>query len=298
MRYNQLFKNMKSLISVLFLVLSLYSCSTNKSTVVVQKDGDLSNVAYESFRYCGELNEKPKQLTNIIINSYEEMHKEFTSCETFVNALPDFTQKRIFGLISEPKPTAGYVLKIQSVMENDKEILVEYFEKAPKKEDFVATVITYPADYIILPKSNKKIRFSKVNDSENYVIVGTYFGHCRGGDCRQFFRIENQKVIQYLNVNYGSNDFDQYSTKTLSFKNDYEAFLRKIPTEIKDLKGKTKTFGMPDSHDQGGVYFEMNQHGIKTKINLDTDNTPDQTANVISFKKAIKAKIAELKTKS
>ena len=72
----------------------------------------------------------------------------------------------------------------------------------------------------------------------------------------------------------------------------------KIPTEIKDFKGETKTFGSPDSHDQGGVYFEWSQGGIVTKIYLDTDNSTDQTQNIILFKKVIQDKITELKTKS
>ncbi|MNY59017.1 hypothetical protein D3C86_1954180 [compost metagenome] len=99
-------------------------------------------------------------------------------------------------------------------------------------------------------------------------------------------------------MNYDSYDFNQYNYKTLGFKDDFAAFLLKIPTEIKDLKGQTKTFGSPDSYDQGGVYFEWSQAGVVTKVFLDTDNSADQTQNIILFKKLIQDKITELKTKS
>jgi hypothetical protein len=288
---------MKNLISILFVVLSFYSCS-DISDDNVQNCGSITNVVYESFSYCGVLKENPKQYSFVILNSSEDVQKIFTTCQTVDVALPDFTQKRILGIYAGPKPTSGYAIKVQSVVEDDCEIIVEYFEKEPKKDEVVTTAITYPADYVILPKSNKPILFKKANQINDYVVMGTYFGQCSGTDCQQFFRMENAKVIHYLKVNYDSYDFNQYNYKTLGFKDDFAAFLLKIPTEIKDLKGKTKTFGSPDSHDQGGVYFEWSQAGTVTKIYLDTENSTDQTQNIILFKKVIQDKITELKTKS
>ncbi|HEU4788744.1 MAG TPA: protease complex subunit PrcB family protein [Flavobacterium sp.] len=288
---------MKNLISILFVALSFYSC-TDISDDNVQNCGSITNVAYESFSYCGVLKENPKQYSFVILNSSEDVQKIFTTCQTVDVALPDFTQKRILGIYAGPKPTSGYAIKIQSVVEDDCQIVVEYLEKVPKKDEVVTTVITYPADYVILPKSNKPILFKEVNQINDYVVMGTYFGECSGTDCQQFFRIENNKVLHYLKVNYDSYDFNQYNYKALGFKDDFAAFLLKIPTEIKNLKGQTKTFGSPDSHDQGGIYFEWSQGGIVTKIYLDADNSTDQTQNVILFKKVIQDKIAELKTKS
>ncbi|HKO75807.1 MAG TPA: protease complex subunit PrcB family protein [Flavobacterium sp.] len=288
---------MKKLISILFVALSFYSCS-DISDDNVQNCGSITNVAYESFTYCGVLKENPKQYSFVILNSNEDVQKIFTTCQTVDVALPDFTKKRILGIYAGPKPTSGYAIKVQSVVEDDCEIIVEYFEKEPKKDEVVTTVITYPADYVVLPKSNKPILFKKANQINDYVVMGTYFGQCSGTDCQQFFRMENQKVLHYLKVNYDSYDFNQYNYKALGFKDDFAAFLLKIPTEIKDLKGQTKTFGTPDSHDQGGVYFEWSQGGTVTKIYLDTDNSTDQTQNVILFKKVIQDKITELKTKS
>jgi hypothetical protein len=287
---------MKSLISILFVALSFYSCS-DITDDNVQNCGNSTNVVYESFSYCGVLKENPKQYSFVILNSSEDVQKIFTTCQTFDVALPDFTQKRILGIYAGAKPTSGYTIKIQSVVEDNCQIIVEYFEKEPKKDEVVTTVITYPADYVVLPKSDKPILFRKVYEINDYVVVGTYFGECRGADCQQFFRIDSQKVLHYLNVSYDSYDFNHYKYKTLGFKDDFTAFLQKTPTEITALKGQTKTFGSPDSHDQGGVYFEWSQSGVVTKVYFDNDNTTDQTQNVILFKKVIQDKITELKTK-
>lgn len=288
---------MKNLILIVFTTLSLYSC-TDLSDDNTVDCGDTANVVYESFRYCGVLKENPKQPSFLTINSKDEVQKLFTTCQTVDVELPDFTQKRILGLYAGSKPTGGYAIKIQSVVEDNCQIIVEYFEKEPQKDEIVTTAITYPADYVVLPKSNKPIFFKKVNQVNDYVTVGTYFGECSGTDCQQFFRIEKEKVLRYIKVNYGSYDFYQYNYKALGFKDDFTAFLSKIPTEIAALKGQTKTFGSPDSPDQGGIYFEWSQGGVVTKVYLDNNNSADQTQNIILFKKIVQDKIAELKTKA
>jgi hypothetical protein len=285
---------MKRLILIALVALSFYSC-TDPIDNEVQNCGSVRNTAYESFKYCGQLKQNPTQPTYLIINSTEDMQKIFTTCDTYAKPLPDFTQKRILGLLSGPKPSLGYSIKIQSVIEDDCQILVQYSEASSGS---AATVMSYPADYIVLPKSTKPISFSRVNDIVDYAIVGTYFGECMGAVCYQFYKIENYKVLNYLTVNSMPDNFSQLNYKALSFRDDYAAFLLKVPTEIKNLKGQTKTFGSPDAHDQGGVYLEWSQGGVVTKIYLDTDNSTDQTAEIIAFKKVIQDKIAELKTKS
>jgi hypothetical protein len=287
---------MKSFISIMLVALSLYSCSDPIDSGDTQNCGNVRNVAYESFNYCGQLKENPTKPIYLLINSIEEMQAKFNTCGTV--PLPDFTQKRILGLLAGPKPTGGYNIKIQSVIEDDCQILVQYSEKVPTDGNSETQAITYPADYVVLPKSTKPILFSKVYDVVDYAIVGTYFGQCSGANCYQFFRIENYKVLQYPKVANFPATFNKTDYKALIFRDDYAAFLLKVPTEIKNLKGQTKTFGAPDDHDQGGVYLEWSQAGVVTKIYLDTDNTTDQTAEVIAFKKVIQDKIAELKTKS
>jgi hypothetical protein len=233
-------KKMKSIISMLLVVLSFYSCSDSFGDDNVQNCGDITNVAYESFDYCGKLKENPTRPVYVVIKSISEMNEKFTSCETYNTVLPDFTQKRILGLFSGPKPTGGYSIKIESVIQDDCQILVRYFETAPGENDAVATVITYPADYVVLPISNKPILFSKVNKIVDYVILGTYIGRTASsqcdGECNSFYQIESQKVVQYLKVNNFPAEFNQNNYKSLAYKEDFIGFTAKIPTQMLMIK--------------------------------------------------------------
>jgi hypothetical protein len=288
---------MKRFILIALAALSFYSCTDQIDSDGSQNCGDVRNVAYENFKYCGQLKENPTKPIYVLINSNDELQKHFAACDSF-GPLPDFTQKRVLGLLAGPKPTSGYDIKIQSVIEDDCQILVQYSERVPGVNEVVLQTITYPSDYIVLPKSTKPILFSKVNSDIDYAIVGTYFGECTGADCYQFYKIENHKVLKYSSVNNFPVEFNRTNYKTLVFRDDYAGFISKIPTEIKNLKGQTKTFGSPDAHDQGGVYLEWSQGGVITKIYLDNDNTADQTAEVIAFKKVVQDKVVLLKTKS
>jgi hypothetical protein len=264
----------------------------------VQNCGSTVNVSFESFSYCGVLKENPKQSSFVVLKSVEDVQKIFTSCQTYDVALPDFTQKSILGIYAGPKPTGGYQIKIQSIQEDNCQIVVQYFEKEPKKDEVLTTAVTYPSDYVVFPKSSKPIAFQRVYQNNDYIVIGTYYGQCVGKDCLTFFRLDTQKVLRYLNINYGLFDFNQSGYKSLFYKEDLAVFYSKIPTEIKNLKGKTKTFGSPDSHDQGGVYFELHQGDVATKIFLDNDNSTDQNENILAFKKVIQDKIVELKGKN
>jgi hypothetical protein len=281
---------------LLITVFGLFSC-TDTIGDTTQNCGTAANVPFESFSYCGALKENPKQPSFVILNSNEDVLKIFSACPTFDVVMPDFAQKRILGLYAGPKSTGGYAIKIQSVQEDDCQVIVEYFEREPKKDDIVTTVITYPSDYIVLPKSQKPISFARVYENENSVIIGSYYSQCIGNSCQLFYKIDSQKVLQYLKVNIGAYDFTQYGFKSLTYKDDFAAFVQKIPSELKSLKGQTKTYGSPDSHDQGGVYLEYNQGGVVTKVFFDNDATTDQNQSILTFKKIIQDKIAELKTK-
>jgi hypothetical protein len=287
---------MKKYFILLIVTTSFFSC-TDMANDNVQNCGATANTPFESFSYCGTLKDNPKQPSFFILNSNDDVLKKFTTCQTFDVALPDFAQKSILGLFAGPKPTGGYAIKIQSIQEDDCQIVVQYFEKEPKKDEVVTTAVTFPSDYVVVPKSSKPIAFQRVYQNNDFVVIGTYFGFCTGNDCQSFYKIDSQKVLCYLNINYGLYDFNQYNYKSLVYKDDLATFYSKIPVEIKNLKGQTKTFGSPDAYDQGGVYFELHQGEVATKIFLDNDNSTDQNENILAFKKVIKDKIVELKGK-
>lgn len=167
---------MKNLILILFTVLSLYSCTGWGEDNIVDC-GNTTYVSYSSLDgQCNHFREeyKPKKLSFLIFNSEEEYNKVFLQCQTLIAVdFPDLTQKRILGIFAGEKTSGGYDIKIQSVVENDCQIIVEYFEKAPAYGEPVTTVITYPSDYIVLPKSNKPISFRNVKDKSE-TLIGIY----------------------------------------------------------------------------------------------------------------------------
>ncbi len=224
---------MKKLITLVLVAISFYSCTDSLGDNVSQNCGEVRNVAFESFDYCGKLKETPTRPVYVFITSAAEMQSKFTNCDNFVPVLPDFTQKRILGLFAGPKPSMGYEIKIQSVMENDCQIVVEYFEKEPGANANLATVMSYPADYVVLPKSDKPIMFSKVSPIVDYAVVGTYVANpavsqCNGS-CNYFYKIEKYKVVNYLNVNAPSGDFNQFEYKALKYIDDYAKPVEQYP---------------------------------------------------------------------
>lgn len=279
---------MKNLISILFVALSFYSC-TDFTDDNVQNCGSITNVAYESFSYCGVLKENPKQPSFIIVNSNEEMQKLFTACETFDVALPDFTKKRILGIYAGPKPTGGYAIKVQSVVEDDCQIVVEYFEKEPKADEVVTTAITYPADYVVLPKSNKPILFKKVAEIKDYIIIGRYSLYCPS-NCFSSYRIDAVKTIRLSGNNIISGNFEG-----LIFKEDLSNFVSHIPQEVLALKGQTKEYKDDMIADGGGCYLEYHQGDVVTKIDFMNFNSTDQSQeNLVKFMNYIYSRVAVL----
>lgn len=279
---------MKNLILMLFVVLSFYSC-TDASSSNVENCGDTTDVAYESFSYCGVLKDNPKQPSFLIMNSNEEVQKLFTTCQTKDDGLPDFNQKRILGLFAGSKPTGGYSIKIQSVVEDNCQIIVEYFEKEPKKDDIVTTQITYPADYVLLPKSNKPILFKEVKEVVDYVVIGRYSFFCQS-NCSSTYRIDDVKTIRFLIGNTTGATYE-----VLGVKEDLSNFVSNIPQEILALKGQTKEFKNDLIADGGGCFIEYHQGNVVTSIKFTNFNNPEKgQENLVKFMNYIYSRISFL----
>lgn len=163
---------MKKLILLVMVLLSFSSCMDDSP---VQDCGTITSVEFSPLSDCFTLKENPTKPTYIIINTEEDLNKMFETCPTFQALdLPDFSKERILGLIAGEKPTEGYELKIKDIRENNCQIVVYYYEKEP--QDAAATVITYPSDFVIMPKSNKPISFVKVSATATAVAFGDSFG--------------------------------------------------------------------------------------------------------------------------
>jgi hypothetical protein len=74
----------------------------------------------------------------------------------------DFANQMLIGVFAGRKPTAGYSIAIEKILEGPKSIVVEYSEKQPSPESMVAMVITYPCQIVSVPRSEKTIEFKKL----------------------------------------------------------------------------------------------------------------------------------------
>jgi hypothetical protein len=287
---------MKKAILLLVIVTSLFSC-TPEATQPIQNCGADRNVAYTSSTYCTTLKEEYKSFKGLKVESQEKFESLFKPCVT-ANALPpiDFTKNTLVGVLAGEKPTSGYSIKVESIVENDCEMVLFYSETSPVAGQNQMQVVTYPQDFVLIPKTTKPIFLRKITKDTNFVVIGSGSAFCPE-NCFSYFKINDYSVVRYLNAGANFNlDANSYQFKNLVTEVDYKALLNAIPAEIKALKGKDKVYGSPDSSDQGIVYFEWREQNAITKISMDPFDTSDQTPAIITFKKLITEKIAALKT--
>lgn len=71
----------------------------------------------------------------------------------------DFSTHMLIGVFSGEKPTGGYSISIQGVLESPKNLVVEYQEKSPPPDAIVTLALTYPCQIITLPCSEKSVEF-------------------------------------------------------------------------------------------------------------------------------------------
>lgn len=72
----------------------------------------------------------------------------------------NFAQYTLLLVATGSRPSGGYSVGFQSVREYESHIDVSVFELRPfGKECIVTTVVTYPAAFALIPRTNKSIRF-------------------------------------------------------------------------------------------------------------------------------------------
>lgn len=231
--------------------------------------------------------------------SQEKLEQYFTkhtnTCPNPSDPTIDFTKNYFIAIFAGVKPSSGYAIKITSIIENECQMVVNFYEKSPLPGETVTPTATYPADYILIPKTSKTVVFNKTTESADNITIGNFYDECTGTDCQQFFQINDFNTLKFLNVVANSYDFSQYKYTATTKRGEYTALLKTVPTEILNLKGQTKTYGTPGAADQGGVYFELRQGISVTKIYIDNNDTADQSLEIKAFKKVIKDKITSLK---
>jgi hypothetical protein len=291
---------MKKLMLSLFIAFGFSACSLNDD---ISQDtcGDYANVAFSGFPLSCNYTVKnlPVNPTAIIANTQEKMDSYFTkhtnSCPNPSDPNIDFTKNFLVGIFSGQKSTSGYGIKITTIVENSCQIVVNFYEHGPQSGEAITQTPTNPSDFVLIPKTTKPIYFNKTVESPDKIVIGNFDGECTGTACQQFYQLNDFNVLNFLNVVYGSYDFAQYKYNATAKRGDYTLFLKSVPAEILNIKGQTKTYGSPDTGDKKGVYFELRQAAVVTKIYIDNDDTEDQSAEIKAFKKAIQDKITALK---
>ena len=297
---------MKKLVLSLFIAFGISGCSLGNDDMNVDcgANTDLSftgfpllcNYAIKTLPGSSSL---PNNTIGLVVNTQEKMDMYFTkhenSCPVASDPNIDFTKNFLVGLLAGQKPSSGYQIKITSIVENNCEIIINFYEKTPQPDEIVTQTSTYPSDFILIPTTTKAIFFNRTIESTDNIVIGSFSGKCTGADCQKFFQVNDYNILKFLNVAVDKYDFSQYKYTATGKRGDYAALLKNVPTEILNLKGQTKTYGTPDSADQGGIYFELTQGLTVTKVYIDNNDTDDQSTEIKLFKKAIQDKITSLK---
>lgn len=284
----------------LFIAFGFSACSLSNDEVSTDCGTDV-DATFTGFPLLCNYSVKtlPTNPVAIFAASQEKMDQYFTkhenTCGVASDPTIDFSKNMLVGVFAGAKPTTGYTIKMTSMIENNCEILINFYESGPQTGEAISQTPTYPSDFILIPKTTKPIIFNRTLETGNNVVIGTYSSKCTGADCQKFFQINDSSILKYLNVVVGKYEFEQYRYTNSNKKGDYTAFLKTVPTEILNLKGQSKTYGTPDSADQGGIYFQLRQGAVVTKVYIDKNDTADQSAEIIAFKKTITDKITTLK---
>ncbi|MBB4804291.1 hypothetical protein HNP37_004378 [Flavobacterium nitrogenifigens] len=291
---------MKKLMLGLFVAFGISACSLGDDTKYADC-GASTLVEFTGFPLLCNYSVKtpPTTAAVTVVGSQTKMDDLFSkhanSCNVSSDPNIDFTKNYLVGVFAGPKPTTGYSIKITSIVEDACQVVVNYYEKAPGANENVSQTPTNPFDVVLIPKTSKPFIFFKREESSNNIIVGSYSNQCTGADCQKFFQINDYNTLKFLNVEAGQYDFSQYKYVPTIKRGEYTLLLKDVPAEILALNGQTKTYGTPNESAQGGVYFELNQNAVITRVYIDNADTADQTAAIKAFKKIIQDKITSLK---
>ncbi|WPO79233.1 protease complex subunit PrcB family protein [Flavobacterium sp. KACC 22761] len=291
---------MKKLMLSLFIAFGLSGCSLGNDDINMDC-GTNTDVPFAGYPLLCNYAVKtlPNNPVAAVVTSEEQMTTLFTkhenTCPVATDPTIDFSKNMLIGIFAGVKATSGYSIKMTSVVQNNCEIVINYFESGPQSGETTSSTPTYPSDFILIPKSSKTIIFNKTNESPDNIIIGSYYGECTGSDCQNFFQLNDFNILKLVSTAPGNFNFEQSAYFAKTKRNEYTTFGKLIPAEIYALKGQTKTYGSPDAADQGGIFFQLKQGASTTKIFIDNNDTPDQSEDIKTFKKAIKDKITSLK---
>lgn len=141
---------------------------------------------------------------------------------------------------------------------------------------------------------------SVVSDAQKVVldrlVFGTYYGMCRS-DCINIYAVESNQLFKDDSATYGKLDWFFYFTPTRKMdaaKHKLaKGLLNQVPMEL--LSKNRTTIGCPDCADQGGIYIQAMSGPVSATLKLDIDDTEEQSAEVIAFKRKLLEVVGYLK---
>lgn len=104
----------------------------------------------------------------------------------------------------------------------------------------------------------------------SYIVFGSYFGMCSGESCIEIFKIDNGALYEDTTDIYPIPQL--YEGKFVQLPQSKYNMVKDIITKVpKQLLSDTNTiFGIPDAHDQGGIYLELKVDGKRRFWMMDT----------------------------
>ena len=121
-------------------------------------------------------------------------------------------------------------------------------------------------DLPVIPRSDD------IPEADISLVFGTYYGFCFG-DCADIYKLEEGQLFADKEIE----NFYEFRDEELPFEadprpeEDYsiaETLLETFPTRLFDEE--EETLGIPDAHDQGGIYLEIRTPDRTQRWFLDT----------------------------
>jgi len=141
-----------------------------------------------------------------------------------------------------------------------------------KKSGILLLLIISLAFSVACNKDDSKNPLDPEGEISEYLVFGHFRGLCHGEACIETYMLKEGKLFEDTQDRYFITDeflWVQLSHELYQSASDLETLL---PQELVDIE--SKTFGIPDSYDQGGYYIEYKKENSEAKVwRIDTDKS-------------------------
>lgn len=166
------------------------------------------------------------------------------------------------------------------------------------KSTFLTGAIALLAMPFLLSCEKNKEEVAALQSGSDYLVFGSYFGHCLGENCIQIFKLENNKLYEDTRDAYPTEFYTTgYQGAWKELPAEKYALARELPAAFPAdlLTVRDTTIGMPDFADGGGLYAEIRDENGKKRYwfidNMD-ENVP---AGLHAFSAAIRTTVARIR---